>query len=71
MANTIVLGLDRYPIQDEEYERLELLNFIFSIVFTIEVILKLTGLGLRGFVMDRFNIFDAFVVTIGFVDVLI
>ena len=39
-------------------------------IFAIEMILKLFGLGPKRYIMDRFNVFDAIVVIIGLLDFL-
>jgi len=71
MSNTIVLGMDKHPIEKTTFELLELINFIFSIIFCFEMIVKLIGMGLRGYVEDSYNVFDALIVMIGFVDVFV
>jgi len=63
--------MDQHPIEKSTFVLLELINFIFSIIFCFEMIVKLIGLGFRGYVEDRYNIFDALVVIIGFVDVFV
>ena len=35
---------------------------IFSSLFLLEMILKIIGLGFKGYIRDRFNIFDALIV---------
>ena len=67
--NTVVLSLDRYPITLAETLALEWLNLGFSIVFFIEMILKLVGLGLKGYFKDSFNTFDCFIVLVSCVDI--
>ena len=47
IANTTTLALYRYPISSTEYNDLETANMIFTIVFTLEMFIKLSGLGLR------------------------
>lgn len=41
---------------------------MFSWIFTVEMIIKLTGLGIREYVRDSFNIFDASIVILSLVD---
>lgn len=43
--NTIVLGLDKYPSNEKYDQILEYINFFFSFIFFVEMILKLIGLG--------------------------
>lgn len=44
-----------------------MLNIIFTILFAIEAILKVIGMGIKEFSKDKFNLFDAFVVAISLV----
>lgn len=63
LANTAVLALDHYPMPAKMDADLEIVNFGLSCVFLVEMIAKLIGLGLRQYARDRFNLFDAFIVT--------
>jgi len=49
-------------------DALEYINYIFIGVFTIELIVKVIGLGPRLYVADRFNIFDATIVVFSYVE---
>jgi hypothetical protein len=42
----------------------EVANLFFTIIFTIEMCLKLFGLGIRKYVEDNFNIFDGVIVAV-------
>jgi len=54
--NTFSLALDIYPRPDDwVMDMLTFLNFVFTIVFTIEAALKIIGLGPRAFVRDKTN----------------
>jgi hypothetical protein len=53
-----------------ELPSLEYLNYLFFAIFTLEVIFKFFGLGLRLFVQDKFNVFDAFVVVVSFIEII-
>lgn len=69
ILNTVVLALDRYPITKSETFLLEMLNLVFSLIFFLEMIIKLIGLGIRGYFKDAFNSFDCFIVVISCVDI--
>jgi hypothetical protein len=69
MANVIVLALDRYNIEKEEFDTLETLNRIIYWIFLVEMLLKLAGLGLKEYCIDRFNLFDALIVVLSTVEV--
>lgn len=62
LLNTVILSLDKYPIDDDLDEIVELINFGLTLAFFLEVVLKLAGLGLRTWAADRYNLFDALVV---------
>ena len=68
LGNTVVLAWDHHPMEESTYLLLELLNFIFSMIFIIELLLKLPGLGWREYKRDAFNIFDALIVLAGVVE---
>ena len=43
----------------------EVSNLIFSFIFSIEMIMKLTAFGFISYVSDGFNIFDGLIVCFG------
>ena len=43
-------------------------NKTFTVVFAVEMLLKLLGLGFKAYVKDGFNDFDAIVVIVGLSD---
>ena len=63
VLNTIVLAVYGVDIPKKYIDVTETLNFIFSIIFLIEAILKLTAFGLRYF-RDYWNVFD-FLIVVG------
>ena len=62
IANTIVLAMDKYPIEVKITTRLETCNEFFTFCFVVEMIIKMLGLGMKNYARDRFNIFDAVIV---------
>ena len=70
VLNTIVMGMERFPSDVAYVHALETANLVFTIIFAVEMVLKLVGLGLRGYVSDAFNIFDGVVVVISLVDLI-
>jgi hypothetical protein len=69
LLNTLVLSLDQYPEMEGAITVvLHYANLVFTVIFTLEVILKLTGLGMREYVRDKFNLFDAVIVIISIVE---
>lgn len=72
IINTIILALGKYPEYDQAVlDLLNLGNTIFTLIFTLEVILKIIGLGMKEFARDRFNLFDALIVVFSLLDLFI
>jgi voltage-dependent calcium channel T type alpha-1I len=72
LLNTIVLAMDQYPeIEGTIADIFHIANVIFTIIFTIEVVLKVIGLKVKGYVADKFNIFDAIIVLVSIVEMFI
>lgn len=69
--NTVILSLDRYPMPNAEYVALELINLILTYLFIAEMVIKLIGLGVKDYARDKFNIFDAIIVILSIVEMLI
>ena len=49
----------------------EMSNIVFNSLFAVEMIFKLFGLTCKGYVADKMNIFDGFLVIIGFIDIIV
>ena len=47
---------------------LELVNFSFTVVFMLEMVLKLIGFGFKEYIIDKFNRFDASIVIVSAVE---
>lgn len=79
LLNTISLSLDKYPrilifilLANEGLVTIsEYINFVLTIVFMVELILKLVGMGPILYCRDAFNIFDAIIVGISIVELSI
>ena len=71
MANTAVLALDKYPEEPSTVKVADLLNTLFTWAFVAELLIKITGLGFREYARDSFNVFDAVIVAISLVDVVV
>jgi hypothetical protein len=69
--NTILLSLDRYPIDEAEVNVLETMNSWLTWAFLSEMIIKLIGLGVKEYSQDRFNLFDAVIVIISIVEIIL
>ena len=71
IANTIVLALERYPEDKNTIEISQVLNDVFTWSFVAEMVIKLIGLGFKEYVRDPFNLFDAFIVILSLVDMIV
>ncbi|CAD8122811.1 unnamed protein product [Paramecium sonneborni] len=68
--NTIILGLDGL-ISEESNAFLVQFNFTFTILFTVELGLKMMALGAITYMKDTMNIFDALIVCLSLVELFI
>ena len=63
ILNTICLAMDAYPsFNSGVLTVLSYLNLLFTFIFTCEVVLKMTALGIREFSKEGFNLFDLAIV---------
>jgi voltage-dependent calcium channel L type alpha-1D len=68
MGNTITLAVDGYPQSFDKETTLVALNDFFTWAFTAEMLLKMTALGFKNYMRDRFNMFDCIVVLFSLID---
>ena len=47
------------------------LNLTFAVLFTLEMVMKLVGLGLRAFLTDWWNMVDSLIVVISYVSIAV
>jgi hypothetical protein len=71
IINTGFMASEHYPMTKTHEEILEISNIVLTCIFLLEMILKLIGLGFRGYVAERFNIFDGGLVIIGMIEILV
>jgi hypothetical protein len=72
IINTIILALDRYPIDIDQTIFLEKLNIIFTIIFTLEMFIKMLAVGLKNYFRGTmFNVFDCGVVIASIIDIFL
>lgn len=62
IMNTIILGCYHYGISQEMEKVLDEFNFVFTIIFIVEMVTKLIGLGIKGYFKDSVNYLDFLVV---------
>ncbi|XP_049590546.1 dihydropyridine-sensitive L-type skeletal muscle calcium channel subunit alpha-1 isoform X5 [Syngnathus scovelli] len=71
MLNTMCLGMQHCNQSDHVSHLSDMLNVIFTVLFTVEMILKLMAFKAKGYFGDPWNVFD-FVIVIGsVVDVIL
>lgn len=68
MANTLSLAADDYHMTNRKEEIIDICNQYFTWLFTLEMILKLVGLGYSNYMKDTYNKFDCFIVCISLID---
>ena len=71
LANTYSLADYTFDESAAYADRKAVYDYIFVIAFTLELALKLLGLGFHRFFQDKFNVFDAMIVLISLIDVII
>lgn len=70
-SNTLLLALDGLVTDTTTLEYFIYMNYFFTITFLVEMCLKLFGLGLKRYSAEFFNIFDAIVVVLSIVELVI
>ena len=68
ILNTITLATDGL-IEDSPI--INKMGFAFTYIFTLEMIIKLLGFGVVGYVKDKMNCFDAFIVILSLVEMIV
>lgn len=68
LLNTIILAI-HWPDMNEELEQgLQVLNYCFTVLFALELIIKIIGLGPQRWWFDKFNVFDAIIVLVSLIE---
>ena len=68
ILNTVVLAMEFDGMPKKMEFALFVANIVLTVLFTVELILKLIGLGWREYSADGFNIFDAVVVIFALIE---
>ncbi|XDV36595.1 hypothetical protein PO909_006341, partial [Leuciscus waleckii] len=64
LINTISMGIEHHEQPDELTNVLEICNIVFTSMFALEMILKLTAFGGFNYLRNPYNIFDGIIVII-------
>lgn len=70
LLNTLVLASDGLITNQNALNALSDLNLLFTVIFTIEMALKLFVFGLIGYMRDKINIMDAAIVILSLVEAI-
>lgn len=71
-SNTVMLSLDHYPINFSQTIVTERLNIIFTVIFCVELTIKLVAYGFKNFFKGSwFNSFDSLIVIASLIDIII
>lgn len=71
LLNTLSLASEHYEEEAAVTETNIVANLFFTIIFAVEMVLKLYGLGCSKYVEDNFNNFDAFIVIMSYVELVV
>ncbi|XP_056131493.1 voltage-dependent L-type calcium channel subunit alpha-1D [Lampris incognitus] len=71
ILNTLCLAIQHYGQSQLFNYAMDILNMVFTGVFTVEMVLKLIAFKPRGYVGDAWNVFDALVVIGSVVDIIL
>jgi len=71
VLNTVVLSLDKYPIEKALEDAIYYINFVFFGVFLIEMIIKHIGLGYKSYFKETSNVFDFVIVVVSTADIVL
>eukprot|EP00798_Chlamydomonas_sp_ICE-L_P015919 gene15919-22053_t len=71
LINTIMLAMEYDGMGGTYLAVLVLSNYVFTGLFTVELIVKLMGMGFWEYVQDYFNVFDAFIVVVSLLEIVL
>lgn len=71
LLNTVVLGLDHAGMSKEMSDILSTANEYFTVIFIVEMSLKLTGIGFVKYSADKMNYLDGGVVMLSIFEYVI
>lgn len=70
-CNTVTLASEYYEQVEWLTDVQSILNYFFTVVFAMEMIIKMIGFGLRKYAADNFNLFDAVIVIISIIEMIL
>lgn len=69
-CNTVVLAIKWYDMNQEIIDVLEILNYMFTVVYTIEMIVKMAAFG-KGYFKDGWCLFDFIIVLSAWIGIIL
>lgn len=70
LFNTFFMAIEHYDEPSWVTNTGTIANYIFTVIFALEMIMKLIGFGFKMYFSQGFNIFDCFIVIMSFVELL-
>lgn len=67
-ANSIIMATEYHGYSQTHEEFIKASNILFTIIFILELLLKILALGFKGYAADNFNLFDCLLVFIGIIE---
>ncbi|XP_071754927.2 voltage-dependent L-type calcium channel subunit alpha-1D [Centroberyx gerrardi] len=71
LGNTLTLAIQHYEQSKQFTSVMDLLNLIFTVVFTVEMVIKLLALRAHHYFIDPWNSFDALIVVGSVLDIAV
>ena len=71
VVNALFLSLEHHNMPQTLVNFLFVSNIVFTVIFTLEMVLKILGLGISKYVSDWFNLFDATIVVFSLLDLFL
>uniref|UniRef100_A0A8C5D5S1 Voltage-dependent T-type calcium channel subunit alpha-1I-like n=1 Tax=Gouania willdenowi TaxID=441366 RepID=A0A8C5D5S1_GOUWI len=70
LINTISMGIEHHEQPDELTNVLEICNIVFTSMFSLEMILKVTAFGSFNYLRNPYNVFDGIIVIISVCEIV-
>lgn len=71
VANIVLFAVEYNTMSSDTEDILDIANFVFIGLFALEMVLKLFSMGVKGYLHDRFNWLDGFIVIVSFFEVFL
>ena len=70
ILNTLVLSMDGLFSDQNTLDLLAEFNLVFTIIFIVEMVIKIIGLTPKGYASDKMNLFDGLIVLLSIVELV-